>query len=102
MIFLFTILVIGLYFVAGLPFEKRKAEADERITQSRKEYHTVAYETISSLPTVCSYNSEEWIKRFTKYLTLFNDIFVKGIMIGLHWVCKATYFADWQSFYIDN
>lgn len=84
-IFLFTILVIGLYFVAGLPFEKRKAEADERITQSRKEYHTVAYETISSLPTVCSYNSEEWIKkRFTKYLTLFNDIFVKGIMIGFY------------------
>lgn len=83
--FLFILLVIVLYLLAGLPFEKRKAEADKKIAKSRKEYNTVTYETIASIPTVRSYNSQDWVKKkFVKFLTSFNHNFIKGIMVGFH------------------
>ena len=83
--FLFILFIIILYLLAGLPFEKRKAEADKKIAKSRKEYNTVTYETIASIPTVRSYNSQIWVvKKFVKYLTSFNHNFIKGIMVGFY------------------
>ena len=62
-IFLFILLIIALYLLAGLPFEKRKAAADKKIAQFRNEYNTVTYETIASVPTIRSYNSQIGLKR---------------------------------------
>lgn len=84
-IFLFILLIIALYLLAGLPFEKRKAAADKKIAQFRNEYNTVTYETIASVPTIRSYNSQNWVKKkFVKSLTSFNRAFIKGIMVGFH------------------